>query len=74
MSDESEPTDVALARSELAAAANALNEVLNGPDALEEWEFHARFGASRDDVHALLVRIRDGVDLALIHAPARRVR
>ena len=51
-----------------------MRSVLNGPDALEEWEFHARFGASRDDVHALLVRIRDGVDLALIHAPARRVR
>jgi len=33
-----------LTRDELMAAANALNEVLNGPEAIEEWEFHPRMG------------------------------
>jgi hypothetical protein len=38
-----------LTRDELMAAANALNEVLNGPEAIEEWEFHPRMGLDRDE-------------------------
>jgi hypothetical protein len=31
------------------AVLNALNEVLHGPDAIEEWEFQARMGVTREE-------------------------
>jgi hypothetical protein len=39
---------VELATDELMAAANALNEVLNGPEAIEDWEFQTRMGLDRE--------------------------
>ncbi|MBD3781853.1 MAG: hypothetical protein IE926_02685 [Micrococcales bacterium] len=44
-------------RDELLWVNNALNEVLHGPDAIEEWEFHARMGGDPDQVQALLRRV-----------------
>ena len=40
---------------------NALNEVLNGPDAIPEWEFHTRMGSSREEAEVLVRRIREAV-------------
>lgn len=48
-------------REELAWINNALNEVLHGPEAIEEWEFQTRMGATREEVAALLERINDRV-------------
>lgn len=33
---------------------NALNEILNGPDAIEEWEFESRVGVTREQALSLL--------------------
>lgn len=41
-------------RDELRWINNALNEVLNGPAAIEDWEFHALMGGDRDQVRGLL--------------------
>ena len=38
-----------LTGAELLVAANALNEVLHGPEAVEDWEFHPRLGVERDE-------------------------
>lgn len=48
-------------RDELLWINNALNEVLNGPEAIDEWEFHARMGGDRDQVNALLRKVNDEV-------------
>jgi CCR4-NOT transcriptional regulation complex NOT5 subunit len=48
-------------RDELLWINNALNELLNGPEAIEEWEFHTRMGGHRDQVEALLRRVNDEV-------------
>lgn len=45
---------VRLQRNELLALNNALNEVLNGPDSIEEWEFHTRMGVEKSKARALL--------------------
>jgi uncharacterized protein YuzE len=37
---------------------NALNEVLHGPEAIEDWEFHTRTGATRDEALDLQQRLR----------------
>ena len=59
------PADGWLARDEyvlgeedLAAIANALNEVLHGPDAVEDWEFQTRLGVSRAAALQTLRRLR----------------
>ena len=44
-------------RDELVALNNALNEVLNGPDAIEEWEFHLRMGITMQEGERLLEKI-----------------
>lgn len=49
-------------RDELVWVNNALTEVLSGPEAIEEWEFHTRIGASRNDVESLLRKVRDAID------------
>lgn len=52
-----------LTRDELLVTAGALNEILHGPEAIEEWEFQTRTGFEREEakhVHqALLDAIRD---------------
>jgi tellurite resistance protein len=55
---------VELTRSELEIASNALNEVLHGPQAIEEWEFHTRMGVTRGEAEMLLQRLRDATDAA----------
>jgi hypothetical protein len=47
----------ALTRKELVTVTNALNEVINGPDAIQEWEFSSRMGAERSEAEALLVKL-----------------
>lgn len=48
-------------RDELVWLNNALNEVLNGPQVIEDWEFHSRMGGTRDEVRALLRKVNDRV-------------
>jgi hypothetical protein len=52
-------------REELEIVNNALNWVLNGPNAIEEWEFHTGIGVERADALRLLNEwhsyIEDGV-------------
>lgn len=48
-------------RDELVWINNALAEVIGGPDAIEDWEFHTRIGGDRDEVRALLQRVHDEV-------------
>jgi len=43
-----------LQRDELLAVNNALNEVLNGPDSIEAWEFHTRMGVEPSEARSLL--------------------
>ena len=50
-----------LSRDELVWINNALNEVLNGPEAIEEWEFHARLGGDRQQVKVLFRKVNDEV-------------
>jgi hypothetical protein len=52
---------VELTRDELIWINNALNEVLNGPDAIDEWEFLTRMGGSRDEISSLLSRLHEEV-------------
>ena len=53
--------DVDLTRSELATLAQALNEILNGPEAIEDWELQTRVGVDRDEAKRLLRRLLDTV-------------
>lgn len=46
-----------LPQDELDVLLQALNEVLNGPAAIDEWEFETRMGLSRDEAKALLRRL-----------------
>jgi hypothetical protein len=41
--------------------AQALNEVCNGPDAIDDFEFHSRMGATKDEVLKLLVEIQEHI-------------
>lgn len=42
--DKSSTLAVEFTRLELVLLNNALNEICNGPNAIEEWEFHTRLG------------------------------
>jgi hypothetical protein len=56
--DESPETiTLQLSRVELLALNNALNEVCNGPAAIEQWEFHMRMGVELDVARTLLRRL-----------------
>lgn len=48
-------------RDELLWVNNALNEVLGGPQAIDEWEFHSRMGGTGDEVRALLRKVNNWV-------------
>lgn len=56
-------------RDEFRLLNNALNEVLNGPDAIEEWESHARMGGDRQEVAALLRAVNDHIATLAEAAP-----
>ena len=44
-------------RQDLVLLNNALHEILNGPDAIKDWDFHARTGATREEARQLQKRI-----------------
>lgn len=48
---------VRFSRDELGTLANALNEILRGPYAIEDWEFQTRFGSGREEATGLLSAI-----------------
>jgi hypothetical protein len=52
--DNGDSVTVRLQRDELLAVNNALNEVLNGPDSIEDWEFHTRMSVGPAEARALL--------------------
>ena len=47
-------TTVELTNVERLIVSNALNEICNGAEAIEDWEFATRIGASRQEAEALL--------------------
>ncbi len=48
---------VQLTKQELITLTNALNEVINGPEAIEAWEFSTRMGVETAEAERLLVKI-----------------
>jgi hypothetical protein len=50
---------VTLSDGEWILVMNALNEVLHGPDAVDDWEFHARLGVQRAEALALQHRLHE---------------
>jgi len=48
---------VQLTKKELTTLTNALNEVINGPEAIEAWEFSTRMGVEPSEAEQLLVKI-----------------
>jgi hypothetical protein len=46
---------------ELRVLGQALNEVLNGPEAIDDWEFDTRMGVTRDEARSLLQRLVEGL-------------
>jgi hypothetical protein len=51
---------VELTNKEIVIVSNAINEICHGPDAIEEWEFAMRIGASRCEAEALLDDLHAG--------------
>jgi len=49
-------------RDELVWINNALAEVLDGPQAIADWEFHSRIGGNQAEVRALFHRLHEQVD------------
>lgn len=47
-----------ISREDARIASQALNEVLNGPEAIEDWEFQTRMGVRREEALDLLERIQ----------------
>ena len=45
---------VELSTGEVSVLQNALHEIPNGPEAIEEWEFQTRVGVSREEANVLL--------------------
>ena len=52
---------------ELVLVNNALNEILNGPCAIDDWEFQLRTGVEREAAMALLKRVGGEVRQRGIH-------
>ena len=46
-----------ISREDARIASQALNEVLHGPDAIEDWEFSTRMGTTRDQAAEVLQRL-----------------
>ncbi len=45
--------NVQLSKDDIILLMQALNEICNGPDAIEHWEFTTRMGATRDEAMML---------------------
>ena len=54
---DSQTVTVELTQDELVALNNALNEVCNGPGAIEDWEFSTRSGVERTEAVDLLTAV-----------------
>ena len=52
-----QPKALSLSKADLILLNNALNEILNGPGAIEAWEFQTRTGVQRSKALELLERI-----------------
>lgn len=50
---------VQVTKDDMVAIINALNDVLHGPDAIEEWEFSARMGVERSEAKRLIYKLND---------------
>ena len=50
---------IELSRHEVTILTNAINEICNGPEAIEDPEFGTRMGASRQEAQALLAAFHD---------------
>ncbi len=48
-----ENSTIELTTQQLIILSNALNEILNGSDAIEDWEFHTRIGAEKAEATEL---------------------
>jgi hypothetical protein len=46
-----------LSAEDVRIAHQALNEILHGPDAIEDWEFHSRIGVDRAQAIAVLGKL-----------------
>ncbi len=45
--------NIQLSKDEIILLMQALNEICNGPDAIEPWEFSSRMGATREEATIL---------------------
>lgn len=50
-----------LSTQEIVLLKSVLNEICNGPDAIEEWEFQTRTGFSKQEAELLLERLEQAV-------------
>jgi hypothetical protein len=50
-----------LSEEDLVLLNNALNEILHGPGAIDEVEFHTRTGANKSSAVALLARLSNAI-------------
>jgi hypothetical protein len=57
IASDSRTVTVELTQDELVALNNALNEVCNGPDAIEDWEFSTRLAVERTEAEDLLTAV-----------------
>jgi hypothetical protein len=44
-------------KEELIVINNAINEILNGPNSIEDWEFHSRIGATKEKTKKILQKV-----------------
>ena len=51
-----------LSEDELLVINNSINEVLHGPDAIEDWEFHTRIGVERQSAEQVLEKIKAAIN------------
>ena len=55
-------TNISLTKSELAYLRQAMNEVCNGSEAIEEWEFSLRMGLTRYEAIELMAKVEKILD------------
>ncbi len=46
-------------KDELILLNNALNEILHGPEAIEDWEFQTRIGSTKEEAESLLKKLKE---------------
>ncbi len=52
-----------LRKNDLITINNALNEILHGPDSIEEWEFQTRVGITKEEARKTLLKIKKLLDI-----------